>query len=326
MSQTQTANGAGGEDAPLPIHEDVDRVARANGWRPREQFKGDPEKWVPADVFVARGLENPDMLRANNSILVQKMDRMERQNATVVNGLKAQLDETLGTVATMTTMMRTSEQRAYERARRELKAEQAKAVETGDTATFQRLDTEIEQLEKTKPAEPPPKPAQTQPVPGTPPPVPPEAQAFFQRNPWYHQNPDLMKEADIIHMGLLAARKDLSLEDNLAEVERRIKAQFPERTGGTRAAPTAAANGHDDQGGEDRQNGPQAVMPSSGGAPRRAAGRFTFDSMPKDSKDAYTKYADQLKRADENAGRKHEPLSKDEWARTYWSQFRDDGA
>jgi hypothetical protein len=48
--------------------------------------------------------------------------------------------------------------------------------------------------------------------------------------------------------------------------------------------------------------------------------------MPKDSKDAYTKYADQLKRADENAGRKHEPLSKDEWARTYWSQFRDDGA
>ena len=317
MSGVEVAEGG-----DPPIHEDVDRVARANGWRPKDQYKGDPEKWVSADVFVARGLENPDMLRANNTILVQKMERMERSTGNAMNELKAQLGDALGTVSTMTTMMRTSEQRAYERARRELKTERDRAVETGDTATFQRLDAEVEALDKTKPVA---LPAQAAPVTpqanGTPPPPPPEATAFFARNPWYQREMDLQKEADQIYKGLQETRTDLTLEQNLAEVERRMKTLFPDRTGAPRRTPTPVVDDPDD----DPQNAPAAVIPSSGGLSRRAAGRFTFDAMPKESKDAYVKYADQMKRADENAGRKHEPLKPTEWARIYWAQFKDDG-
>ena len=40
--------------------------------------------------------------------------------------------------------------------------------------------------------------------------------------------------------------------------------------------------------------------------------------MPKESKDAYARYAKMLEG-------KGAPLTKDEWATNYWGQFRDDG-
>ena len=315
------------------VDPETERIARLNGWRPREEFRGDEERWVPADVFVARGLEVPAILANRNKALTAKVDDLQRRFEESQRASNQKLDEALETVQTMTTMLRTSEQRSYDRARRELKAEMEKAVETGDTATWRRLDLQREELESAKPAPAPTRPAATT---TTPTPTPqrngnlePAVQRFFSENPWYDperkrqdRDEEMMAFADTIHRGLRETRPDISMEQNLKFVEAEVKNRFPDRFGRQR---TAAADPDPDprpavnNGGSDRRNDPPAVTPSSGSpAPRRGTNRFTFDTMPQASKDGYAKYAKLL----EGKGK---PLTKEEWATDYWDQYRDDG-
>jgi len=332
MSDTQAETTR--ENAP-PDDAEVERVARVNGWKPKDEFKGDPEKWAPAPVFVARGLENPAILADRNKVLASKLDRLELQHRTATAQLETKLNDAVSTVATMTTMMRSAEQRAFERARRELKAERDKAVESGDTQTYQRVDREIEELDKAKPppepvvTSPPPPPANTRP----PPSQDPAIQRFYAENQWYDptnsrsdRDMEMMMYADTIHTGLLSTRPDLTMDQNLNFVLNEVKARFPHKFG--RSDTRVRSNEHDQTDDDDngRRAEPTSVSPSGGGAPRRQTGqRRTFDAMPKDSRDAYVKYADQIKRYSEQKGIKEIPLTKEEWARDYWGQSPDDG-
>ena len=324
MSGTQTASDQGGAAPPPAPSEEIERLARANGWRPLEDFRGDPTKWVSADTFIARGFESPAVLQERNRVLTERLNNQERLLNQTKTDLEGTLDQALTSLNTVTEMTRSAETRARERARRELKEQAAQAVTSADVATFNRVQAELDELDKHRPAplSPPPPPA------AAPPPqvrTPPEAEAFFARNPWYHQDAQLRAEADIIHSGLLNIRKDMSLEQNLAEVERRMQQQFGDRIAG-RAPPAQQGNGADRHGGSGSDNddtggggGATRVTPSSGGAPRQRPGRRTFDTMPKDAKDAYAKYAALL----EGKGK---PFTKEEYAQNYWEQFPDDGA
>lgn len=336
MSQTiETDAGTG--DAP-PEHEDVLRVARANGWKPKDEFKGKPDDWISASVFVSRGLENPAILAKQNGVLVDRIDRLERVHQRTTTDLTAKLDEAVTTVASMTGMLRTADQRAFERARRELKDQQTAAVESGDTATFRRIDGEIEELDKTRPA-PVTTPVRTErqtQVNGASAswddvgdPNNPHVQKFLSQNAaWYDPSlrsatadQEMMRHADTLIAGVRAARPDVPLDQALEYVNNEVRARFPGkfRNGEGNGIGGQRSNGHDRQDNQnDRQDDSPAVTPSSGGTPRRAAARNTFDAMPKESKDAYVKYANMLKG-------KGEPLTKDEWAASYWEQFKDDG-
>lgn len=324
MSGAQAVNGDGTVVPPPTDDGEIEQVARANGWRPQEDFKGPPEKWVPAETFVARGFESPAVLRERNQVLTERFNQMERTN----RDLSAKVDTAVEALHSMTAMTRTAETRAYERARRELKEQAAAAVANADTTTYQRTQAELDELERTKPAPPPPPPpaptaAPTRTTPGAP---PPEAVAFFSRNPWYQADRELQEEADIIHTGLMAKRPGLTLEQNLAEVERRMREdpRFTDRIGGRRATPPANGNGNgrqtqqDDDDDDDRR-GASTVTPSSGSPRPRRGGRRTFETMPQEAKVAYKKYADLLEG-------KGAPFTKEEYATNYWEQFPDDGS
>lgn len=316
-------SGAQAVQDDAPQNEEVERVARANGWKPKEQFKGNPDDWADAATFVARGLENPAILAKQNKILTDRFDHLQRVHADTTRDFQTKLDEAVGTVTQMTTMMRTSEQRAFDRARAALKAEQTKAVETGDTATFQRLDHDLDELDKTKPVDPPPKQATTTTTQTRPAPVAPEVQDFFDANPWYgyagNANPDIEMTAfaDGMH-ATIRNRPGISAKEALDYVADQVRKAFPAkfgiqaRTGGNGRQPVT----EDD---DERNDDSPVVLPSSGGTPRPRPGRFTFDAMPKDSKDAFGRYVKML------AG-KGDPLTKDEWATSYWEQYKDNGA
>jgi|HubBroStandDraft_4_1064222.scaffolds.fasta_scaffold112712_2 hypothetical protein len=323
MSDAQTAETD--DAAPPPaVDAEVERVARINGWRPKEEFKGDEKDWMPAARFLARGEQEPEILQRRNKILVSRFERLEHAHQHATQALETKLDGALETINHLTMMTRSAEQRAYERARRELKAEQAAAVTSGDTATFQRVDQQLEELEKTKPAEPPP--VRTTPTPAAPLPDP-AVQRFFAENPWYdttgvrpERDAERMKFADMVYNGTKTTDPHFTEEQRLRVVSAEVRNRFPEKFRTATSTPQHT-NGHD-QTVTDRQDEPPAVMPSSGGVPpQRGGNRRTFDSMPKDSKDAYIKYDDQLRSYNEQRGLKHEPLSKAEWAATYWSQF-----
>ena len=317
MSDTQTD----AEDV-VPPHADVERVARANGWRPKEEFKGPPDKWAPADVFVARGLENPAILADRNKMLADKQDKLERKLHETKQTLEAKLDGAVDTVSQLTNMLRTSEQRAYDRARRELKEQRDKAVEVGDTQTYKQLDKALEDLEEAGKPEPPKPVVKSEP---TPPAAPPAKRAltqedqtalnrFFTENAWYDHtktradsDSEMTDAADFIHARLVSERPDLSMEENLNIVRQRLRSMFPDKF--TRAKTPPAEDT------EFEEEGAPAVSSSSASrAPSARPRRRSFDAMPRDAKEAYVKYAKMLEG-------KGAPLTKDEYATTYWSQF-----
>lgn len=46
--------------------EEVEQKARDLGWSPKEEFRGDPEKWITAEAYVERGESLMPILKANN--------------------------------------------------------------------------------------------------------------------------------------------------------------------------------------------------------------------------------------------------------------------
>lgn len=116
---------------------EVEAEASKMGWTPKDQFKGDPDKWRPADEFVERGKQMVPLLRAQ----VKKQER--------------QIAELTSTTKQFAEFATKAEKRGYDSALAALKAERAEAVANGDGAAFTRVDEQIEELkaevaEKTK--------------------------------------------------------------------------------------------------------------------------------------------------------------------------------
>lgn len=288
--------------------------ASAQGWRPREEWKGPPEKWVDAAEYLRLGYESP-------GILADRTRRMEGQLNGVRSELavtRTQLGEALETINVTTEMMRTADKRAYDRALREIQEKRQTAVASGDEVAFQRADTELEELRKTEPKAAPAKQtaaAGQQPA-GAAVPVaePPEVTRWKGENQWYTQDAEMQSFADGVHISLLRNSPSMTMGENLASVRRQVERAYPDRFG--RPAPQAREPDGSGDGGSRRGDAPAVVSsgePSGSGSrtPRR-----NFDSMPRESKDAYTRYAKQL----EGKGK---PLTKEEWSESYWSQFQE---
>lgn len=70
--QVLDEGGAGGDEQQEPSAE-VLQEAKMLGWVDKEQFRGRPEDWVPADEFVERGKHVLPILKANNERLMNEL-------------------------------------------------------------------------------------------------------------------------------------------------------------------------------------------------------------------------------------------------------------
>lgn len=109
---------------------EVEQKALKMGWTPKDQFKGDPSKWRPADEFVERGENMLPIVKARVA-----------QQAKEIQELKDAMKQ-FGEYHTKT------EQRAYDRALTDLREQRAQAIAAADGATFDRVDEQIESLKK----------------------------------------------------------------------------------------------------------------------------------------------------------------------------------
>lgn len=109
---------------------EVELKAIKMGWTPKDKFKGDPDNWRSADEFVERGESMLPIIKA----------QVKRQDREI-----AELKETLQKFGEYHTK---TEQRAYEKAYNELREQRAQAIAAGDGAAFDRVDGEINALNK----------------------------------------------------------------------------------------------------------------------------------------------------------------------------------
>ena len=115
-------------DIPDVSHETVPEVtqevkdrARGMGHRSKEEWRGDPEKWVPADKYVERA-------ETLMPIMKSQMGKYENE----ISSLKATVESQKKTTEKLLKMGETVQQRAFDQAKRELTQQQVQAVTDGD--------------------------------------------------------------------------------------------------------------------------------------------------------------------------------------------------
>lgn len=166
------------ESAAAP---EVQAAAEKMGWIPPSRFKGQPEKFVDADLYIERGETVLPIVREQNKRLHGELDALRVESAKTAAALKAaqtaidQIEER-HTVDT---------QKAVEQARRQVKAQLAAASEAGDHEGVAELADQLTQLNVAAPekkAPPPPPPPAPAFVPD------PDLAAWNAENPWFGTN------------------------------------------------------------------------------------------------------------------------------------------
>ena len=213
------------EDVGEPeINEEILAEARNDGWRPLEEFKGDPKKWVSAEIFVQRGREINPILRKSNARLQAEID-----------SLKHTLADTNSSLQKVHEYNAKIEQRAYERAVINLRAERKQALVEQDMDTVAEIDDKLDELKENKPT--PPVQAQEQ-IPAQ---VDPALSSWMAENrTWFNtENQDMVDHANGVGIRLRRENPALMGVAFLDTIKQEVERAFPEKFGSKRGTPAA---------------------------------------------------------------------------------------
>lgn len=211
-------------EAPAQVEapaRDYEAEARDMGWVPQEEYRGDPQRWKPADQFVKDGEKILPIVRSQNKRLKEELEQTRKEFAE-----RAARIERMSNAA----LERQKAQHEAELAR--IKAAQRAAVEQGDTQEFERLDVIREKMAKQTFDDPVKETKQDN----------PEAviESWRKQNDWYLNDYEMTQEAERYSQFVAKRNPSISMADNLKEVEQHMRKKFPEKFGGK----PAAKNGH----------------------------------------------------------------------------------
>lgn len=303
--------GGQSEPQPDPQRAEVEERARSMGWVPRERWTS-TKTWVDAPEFVRYAEQRLPVQNA-------QLRALEERNRV----LESEREQDRAAIAQAVASIRRSEQIGYKRAMQELRQRREEAVIRGDATAFRATEQEMQEL-----GAPPPDPVAAAPQapaqPATPPPDP-IVIGWVQRNPWFQSDPyanvAAVKALDIVRREF----PNDSLDEQLNEVERRVRRKFNnDFEGQPRPEPAPRGNGdgrevrvtEHDAGNTRRQAPPMVHGSSASPSPRRPNPR-SFEAMPQNVKD-------QFERQKRMMAGKGEPLTKEEWARYYYEQFEEE--
>jgi len=185
------------EESNSPALSKYEQEAREMGWRPKDEWEGDPEKWRDSKEFVERGE------------LYGKIDTMGKELKETRKALKMLQEHH--------TKVKETE---YKRAVDELKALQKKHLENGDSdgyieTTEILTDLRAEQKARQVVAEVTPKNQ-----------VDPRFTDWVSENSWYEKNVDMRDYADIVGQGYAAKNPGIDPELVLKYVAKEVRSKF----------------------------------------------------------------------------------------------------
>lgn len=245
-------SGGGGEGSG-PDTSAVEAEARTFGWRPQEEFNGPAEKWRSAEEFLEEGKRINGFLRKD---LQKLQSQLTARDATIAD-LQRSITE-------FAEFHRMTEQRAYEKARKELQDARKEALRNNDGDTVVEIEERLEALKppaapKTPEAAPAPK-------------ADPVWDGWVAQNQWFTNDKKLNAVANSYSALVRQENPDLVGVNFLEEVKRRVVEDFPEKFQSRREAPPAVLRGGESRGG---------------------SGRKTFADLPAEAKQACDKFVKQ---------------------------------
>lgn len=198
---------------------DWEAEAAAYGWVPQDQFKGDPDKWRPAEEFVRRGEEILPIVRKQNEKLQAKLNEQDE----TIKRMSAMFEKTTARI--------TAE---YEGKIEALKAEKKAAIRAGDEAQVERIEARIDKLKEESADGPEP----TLDKGGS-----KDQNAlikdFAKANTWFVEEPEMQRYAVDVSESNAALNDGISFEDNMKFVLSAVRKKFP-----AYFKDNTAANGH----------------------------------------------------------------------------------
>ena len=188
-----------GQQTQQPQAPAYEEKAREQGWVPKEEWTGDPDKWRPAREFVDRGE------------LFSKIDSMSRELKDAKRTLKMMQDHHA--------KVKESE---YNRAVEDLKALQKKHLEEGNSdgyleTTELLTDIRAEQRAREAVAQAAPKTQD------------PRFIDWLGKNDWYNKDKEMHEYADAVGLGYAQQNPGLAPEEVLGYVTQQVKGRFRER-------------------------------------------------------------------------------------------------
>ncbi len=175
-----------------------EQEARQEGWRPQEEWKGDPEKWVDAETFVERGEKISGILKKKVETLEQRLERAEKANQKFGEYHKKTIEK---------------ERKNAEQQIQSLEKQLEQAVSEGDGQAFTRINNQINDLKQNVP---------THDDDG----FTDLAQGWLSENQWYNNNQKLAIFADGVADRLRA--QGFSGKAYFDELSRIVRDSFPE--------------------------------------------------------------------------------------------------
>lgn len=168
------------------MSDDVEAEAKSLGWQPKEEFKGDPNRWVDAETYVARGQEIMPILKANNSKLQKDLEAVRAENAELRNTVTANQEA----IEALKEFNSEATRRQATLSRKDIIAQIKTAREAGDVDREFELREQLDEVqealeeaeeEKTEPRNGKEAKASTYDP-------KPDIDAWKQANPWYGQD------------------------------------------------------------------------------------------------------------------------------------------
>jgi hypothetical protein len=178
----------------------IEERALALGWKPKDQFSGDEDDFIDAKEFVRRQpLFDKIQSQSNHLKNVTRALNELKEHYTKVN------------------------EAAYTRAINDLKAQRKDALSNGDGDRFEQIDDKIKEAEQEREAL---SKINTD-IPEVEPQTPPEFQSWKSKNTWYDNVGYMRSYAD--QVGITLHKRGLSPSEVLKEVEKAVKAEFPQK-------------------------------------------------------------------------------------------------
>jgi hypothetical protein len=181
--------GNGTDTTPDP----AETSARAQGWKPKEEFTGDPALWVDAKEFVGRA---------------PLFDKIKTQSKD--------LKEIRKTVDAMAKHFTANLNAAVNAKVAALRAEKKEAIEGGDVAKVEAIDKQIDDAKAAKADIP------------TAPEVAPEVMDWVKANPWYTKDQEAHDFA-LAYNDSYLKRHPGDIEGSLKATATATKRAFPEK-------------------------------------------------------------------------------------------------
>jgi len=211
--------------AETPELNETEQSAFKEGWRPKDQYKGDQSKWIEAKEFLDR------------KPLFEKIDSLKSESYHTRKELQ-EVKKTLNTLADHHQKVRETE---YKRAVDDLKIQRRLAVEDKDMQAVEAIEEKMDAVKEERTAFEQQMKAETKTnVEPT-----PEYVGWVKENPWYHTDKEMHDFADGVAASHMQRNPRSTPNEVFEYVTKQARRAFPDQFASERKARPSSVDSGD---------------------------------------------------------------------------------